>query len=113
MYTITRRSEHLPPGERTALVEGEPYGAGVSFFWTDAAPGEGPPRHHHPYAETWVVLAGTASATADEETFDFAAGDIVTVLPGTVHRFEATGTDRLHMLCIHPSPRVVEEEVDG
>ena len=38
--------------------EGAAHGSEVSFFVVDDAPGEGPALHHHPYSETFVVIAG-------------------------------------------------------
>lgn len=41
--------------------EGEPYGAGISFFLGSLEPGNGPGLHQHPYAETCIVLSGQAA----------------------------------------------------
>ena len=45
--------------------EGEPYGAGVSFFLGNLPPGKGPGLHQHPYAETCIVLSGQAAMVVD------------------------------------------------
>ena len=112
MHTVTRRSEHLQEGGRTALFEGKGFGSGVTFFWVDNAPGEGPPLHRHPYSETWAVISGSAVVTADGEVVEVSEGDIMVIGPGTPHKFQATGTERLHMVCMHDSPHLVEEELD-
>ncbi|WP_043498402.1 cupin domain-containing protein [Georgenia sp. SUBG003] len=113
MHHRTTRAEHLAEGSRTAIVEGEPIGSGVSFFWVDAAPGEGPPLHRHPYPETWAVLAGTGEASIDGEGVALREGDVVVVGAGSAHRFRGTGEGRLRMMCMHASPRIVEEQLEG
>ena len=54
------------PGESAGLFEGAAHGSAVSFFVVDAAPGEGPARHSHPYCETFLLQGGCArfSSTA-------------------------------------------------
>jgi mannose-6-phosphate isomerase-like protein (cupin superfamily) len=84
----------------------------VSFFWVDAAPGAGPEFHRHPYTETWVVLGGRALVEADGESVVVREGHVATVGAGTVHRFRAMGEERLHMVCIHASPEIIQEFVD-
>jgi len=69
--------------------------------------GQGPDLHTHPYAEAFVVLAGTARFTAGEEQVEVAAGHVVVVPPETVHGFKnVTDGETLHVVSIHPSPKV-------
>jgi hypothetical protein len=42
-------------GGSAGRFEGAPYGSDVSFFVVDAALGDGPALHRHPYSETFVV----------------------------------------------------------
>ncbi|MBX9245590.1 cupin domain-containing protein [Actinotalea ferrariae] len=97
---------------RTSRFEGEEYGSEVSFFLVDSDPGQGPSLHRHPYTETWVVLEGEATVTADGEEHHAAAGDILVVGAGTHHKFVATGTGPLRMACIHGSPRMIQENLE-
>lgn len=97
---------------RTARFDGEAYGSGVSFFLVDNDPGEGPDLHRHPYTETWVVRSGRALITADGEQVEAEAGDILVVGAGTHHKFRNLGPGRLEMMCIHASPRIIQEDLD-
>ena len=75
----------LHPGDQRkgaiALVEfeGQPYGAGVSFFSGDLEPGKGLQLHKHPYAETCIVRPGRAAMTVDGEEVVAGPGDIVVI----------------------------------
>ncbi len=110
MITITNREAVQAPDSITALFTGADHQADISFFWVDSPPGEGQEFHWHPYAETWVVLHGEALIdTQDEDTRRAYPGDIVTVVAETIHRYRTGGDVNLRMICIHPSPRVIEE----
>ena len=85
--------------------EGEPFGAGVSFFIGDVEPGKGPPLHAHPYSEICIVRSGRAAMTIDGEEVIAGPGDIVVIGAGTPHRFVAIGDERLVAICIHASSR--------
>ncbi|MBO1752486.1 cupin domain-containing protein [Actinotalea sp. BY-33] len=111
MLTVVRSAE-LPASGRTALFEGEGYGSGVSFFLVDTPPGGGPVLHKHPYSETWVVRAGAVRITADGVDTLAGPGDIAVVPPETPHKFLNVGEDRLEMICIHASPRILQENLE-
>ena len=89
--------------------EGEPYGAGVSFFLGNIEPGKGPGLHQHPYAETCIVLSGKAAMVIGGEEVAAGAGDIVIIGPATPHRFTAIGDEPLNMIGIHHTDRFVIE----
>jgi mannose-6-phosphate isomerase-like protein (cupin superfamily) len=109
MHSVIRAGERdVSPG-RTVTFEGEPYGSGVSFFLVDNEPGQGPGLHRHPYSETWIVRSGEALITADGEEIEAGPGDIVVVGPETPHKFRNSGTERLDIVCIHASPRMIQE----
>jgi quercetin dioxygenase-like cupin family protein len=91
--------------------EGEPHGAGVSFFLGDLEPGQGPRLHKHPYPETCIVRSGHAAMTVDGKEIVAGPGDIVVIGPETPHRFAAIGDERLVALCIHAADRFVIEWV--
>ena len=112
MHTVIRAGELRRSRGGTITFEGEPYGSGVSFFLVDSAPGAGPELHRHPYAETWIVRSGTARFTADGEEIEAGPGDIVVVGPETPHKFKNAGEGRLDIVCIHASPRMIQEDLE-
>ena len=112
MLTRVHAEDLVQGSGRTARFEGRHHGSGVSFYLVDNDPGQGPGLHRHPYTETWVVRAGTVTVTADDETFEAVAGDILTVTAGTAHKFVNSGDGRLEMVCIHASPRMIQEELE-
>jgi mannose-6-phosphate isomerase-like protein (cupin superfamily) len=108
MFHVIPRGEQDQRPNRTILFEGGQYGAPISLFLVDNAPGEGPALHTHPYTETWIVRSGQAQFTVNRETIDANPGDIIVVNPETPHRFVNTGTGRLELTCIHASERVIQ-----
>ena len=112
MHRVIPAGELRPSAGGTVTFEGHSYGSGVSFFLVNNAPGEGPDLHRHPYSETWIVRSGMAGFTVDGERIEAGSGDIVVVGPETPHKFENIGTERLDIICIHPSPRFIEESLE-
>jgi len=100
------------PVNRTAKYEGEPYGSNTSFFLVDTDPGQGPGLHLHPYPETWVVLGGRVLFVVDGEEFEATTDALTTVPPETPHKFTAIGPGTLRMFCIHPSPRMIQVDLE-
>lgn len=113
MLTTARAADLTIGSGRTVKFEGEAYGSGVSFFLVDNQPGQGPDLHTHPYTETWVVLEGEVTVTADGVDHHAGVGDILVVGPETPHQFRATGDGALRMMCIHASPRILQEFIDA
>jgi mannose-6-phosphate isomerase-like protein (cupin superfamily) len=111
MQSVIRGFANRRDAGGTALFEGEPYRAGVSFFLVDAAPGAGPPLHRHPYPETWVIRSGRARFEIAGEEVEAGAGDVVVVEKDTPHRFEVVGPERLDTVCIHASERLIQENL--
>ncbi len=93
--------------------EGAPYGAGVSFFVGELAPGSGPGLHRHPYAETCIIHAGRAQMTVGGVETVAGPGDIVVIEPGVPHRFTAVGGEKLFAVAIHASDRFTIEWLGG
>lgn len=93
--------------------EGEPYGAGISFFLGNLEPGQGPGLHQHPYAETCIVFSGQAAMVIDGKEVVAGAGDIVVIEPVTPHRFTAIGDERLRMVAVHHTNRFVIEQLEN
>jgi mannose-6-phosphate isomerase-like protein (cupin superfamily) len=111
MYRILNRRDQRKGAIATVEFEGEPYGAGVSFFLGNLPPGKGPGLHQHPYAETCIVLSGQAAMVVDGEEVVAGAGDIVVIGPATPHRFTAIGDERLDMVCVHDTDLFVIENL--
>jgi mannose-6-phosphate isomerase-like protein (cupin superfamily) len=109
VFHLVGRTDPPAGPNRTVKFEGDPYGAGISFFLVDNEPGQGPELHQHPYPETWVVRAGRALITAGEEEVEAGPGDIGVVGPSTPHGFRSLGPGRLEMVCIHAADRMVTE----
>jgi mannose-6-phosphate isomerase-like protein (cupin superfamily) len=111
MFRIIRSGELQPNPGGTVQFEGESFGSGISFFLVNAEPGMGPALHKHPYSETWVVRSGKARITADGMDIEAGPGDIGVVGAETPHKFKNIGADRLDIICIHASPRMIQEWV--
>lgn len=112
MVTIVKSADLVVGAGRTGRFEGASHGAGVSFFLVDNDPGQGPVLHRHPYTETWLVRSGSVRITVGAETMDAIAGDILTVPAETTHKFVNSGTGPLRMVCIHASPRMIQENLE-
>ena len=111
MFHILGRSDQKKGAIAAVEFEGEPYGAGISFFLGNLPPGKGPGLHKHPYAETCIVLSGQAAMVVDGKEVVAGGGDIVVIGPDTPHRFTAIGEERLDMVCVHASNRFIIEPV--
>jgi mannose-6-phosphate isomerase-like protein (cupin superfamily) len=112
MYRVIPAGELQPSPGGTITFEGEPYGSGVSLFLVNNAPGAGPDLHRHPYSETWIVRSGRARITADGVDIEAGPGDIMVVSAGTPHKFKNIGDGRLEIICIHASPRIIQDELE-
>jgi mannose-6-phosphate isomerase-like protein (cupin superfamily) len=112
MYQVIPAGEQQRSPRGTVTFEGEPHGSGVSFFLVNNEPGDGPDLHRHPYSETWIVRSGRARITADGEDIEAGPGDIAVVGPETPHKFKNMGPGRLDIICIHASPRLIQEALE-
>jgi mannose-6-phosphate isomerase-like protein (cupin superfamily) len=112
MYRAIPAGELEPSPGGTITFEGEPYGSGVSFFLVHNQPGEGPDLHRHPYSETWIVRSGKARFTADDRELEAGPGDILVVGANTPHKFKNAGAERLDIVCIHASPKMIQENLE-
>ena len=111
MFHVLRRIDQRKGSIATVEFEGQPYGAGISFFVGNLSAGKGPGLHKHPYSETCIVLSGQAAMTVDGEEIVASAGDIVVIAPASPHRFTAIGDERLDMICVHASDRFIIERL--
>jgi mannose-6-phosphate isomerase-like protein (cupin superfamily) len=76
----------------------------------DNEPGQGPGLHRHPYSETWVVRAGRALITADEEVIE--ARPATSSSRPILRIFRNLGPGRLAIVCIHAAGRMITEWLD-
>ena len=111
MQVLRSHDLNLTPGG-TLIFEGHTFGSGVSFFAVNSAPGEGPGLHTHPYPETFLVRSGRVRFTFGSDTVDAEPGDVVVVEAGIPHAFKNSGTERLEILCMHPSPTFSQRWLD-
>ena len=57
--------------------------------------------HLHPYqTERFEILGGTIGMKVGRKKIEARYGDVVTVEPGTPHRFWNAGDDELHFVCV-------------
>jgi len=113
MFHVIPPTDQKRSDNGTVAFEGRPYGGGVSVFLVNAAPGEGPALHVHPYSETWVIHSGKARMTIDGAEVVAEAGDIVVVPPETPHCFKCIGPDRLVITCIHASDHFIQRWIEA
>jgi len=98
--------------ERAALFQGRDQ-APVSIFVLTYQRGQGPDLHLHPYPEVFLVQEGSAEFTAGDERLTVAGGHIVVVPAETPHGFKGTGDDTLRVVSVHPSPSVIQTNLEG
>lgn len=111
MVAITYvRSAELPRDVISRDFVGERFGGvGACVLFVDAAPGEGPQLHRHPYVEILIVLQGTSTFHDGAATRVVGAGEMAVVEAGQAHGFKNTGDGVLRQIDIHLSPRFQTE----
>ena len=98
----------LSPGG-TVKFEGANFDSPVSFFIARNLPGEGPNKHRHPYAETFVILEGEIEFIINGELSLIGPGSI-TVAPAMAwHEFKNRSDRRSLMVNIHPGTEIIQE----
>jgi mannose-6-phosphate isomerase-like protein (cupin superfamily) len=100
-------------GDGANELQGYRLGAGISFIVVNAPPGGGPRLHRHPYEEVFVVLEGTATFTAGDETVEVKGGQVVVVPAGVAHKFVNSGSGRLRQVDIHADGRFATEWLES
>lgn len=112
MYKVVQEIDlELRPGGTIKFV-GKPHGSGVSFFHVKSPPGTGASLHIHPYPETWVVLNGKVRFNVGGEDIEAGSGNILVGPANVPHKFTNIGTDLLEAICIHPSPVIIQEDLE-
>jgi quercetin dioxygenase-like cupin family protein len=98
------------PGNLIGRFEGKEHGSSVSFFVGTFDAGTGPGLHRHPYDETFIVEAGSATFTVGDETFELQAGQIAVVAANTPHKF--VSGEGFRLISIGPSDQMEQENLD-
>jgi quercetin dioxygenase-like cupin family protein len=92
----------LDPGSFSAELQGRDHGGpGVSLILVEAAPGDGPGLHSHPYAEIIIVQEGEVAFSDGRRTREVGPGNVVIIPPGEPHAFRNTGAGPLRQVDIH------------
>jgi quercetin dioxygenase-like cupin family protein len=99
------------PGNLIGRFEGKEHGSSISFFVGTFDAGTGPGLHLHPYDETFIVEAGSATFTVDGETFELGAGQIVVVPANTPHKF--VSGEGFRLISISPADHMRQEDLEG
>jgi mannose-6-phosphate isomerase-like protein (cupin superfamily) len=84
-------------------------GVGACVLFVDAAPGQGPRLHRHPYVEILIVIEGTSTFDDGESKQEVGAGAMAVVDAGQAHGFVNNGPGVLKQIDIHLSPRFITE----
>ena len=82
-------------------------GVGLSFFLIDSLPGAGPDLHAHPYMEVFVVHEGEATFVVGDQSLVAVGGQVVVAPADRPHKFHNSGSARLRITNLHPSPRTI------
>ena len=97
------------PGNLIGRFEGREHGSSVSFFIGTFPSGTGPGLHTHPYDETFIVEAGSATFTIGDETVELSAGQIAVVPAETPHRF--VSGDGFRLISITASDHMIQNDL--
>jgi quercetin dioxygenase-like cupin family protein len=84
-------------------------GVDACVLFVDAAPGEGPRLHRHPYVEILIVLEGVSTFRDGVGTREVRAGEMAVVEANQAHGFVNSGEGTLRQIDIHLSPRFITE----
>jgi quercetin dioxygenase-like cupin family protein len=84
-------------------------GVDACVLFVDAAPGEGPRLHRHPYVEILIVLEGVSTFRDGVGTHEVRAGEMAVVEANQAHGFVNSGEGTLRQIDIHLSPRFITE----
>jgi mannose-6-phosphate isomerase-like protein (cupin superfamily) len=111
-YRMVKAADlELRPGG-TVKFEGGDYGFGSSFFHVKVEPGQGASLHVHPYPETWIVIRGRVRFTVGGEPIEPGEGNMVVAGKEIPHKFVNIGSGPLEMVCLHPSERIIQEDLE-
>jgi mannose-6-phosphate isomerase-like protein (cupin superfamily) len=99
---VTLELSDLARGPTAFLFEGfRQAGVDVSIFVTRTPPGRAVELHVHPYAETFLLLAGRGRWTRGDETVELEPEGMLVVPPDTPHGFRNVGDVPLLVVSVH------------
>ena len=98
------------PGNLIGRFEGRDYGSSVSFFIGTFRERHRPSLHRHPYDETFIVEAGSATFTIAGDTVELRAGQIAVVPAGTPHKF--VSGEGFRLISITPADHMTQEDLE-
>jgi mannose-6-phosphate isomerase-like protein (cupin superfamily) len=99
---VTLELSDLALGPTAYLFEGFPRaGVDISIFVTRTPPGRAVELHVHPYAGTFLLLAGRGRWTRGEETVELEPEGMLVVPPDTPHGFRNIGDAPLLVVSVH------------
>ena len=105
---LEHRTVQRPWGAYTVLEEGH----GYKVKRIEVMPGKRLSLQlHHQRSEHWVVIAGTARVTRDEEVYDLQAGMSTGIPQETPHRLENPGKTLLEIIEIQNGPYLGEDDI--
>jgi mannose-6-phosphate isomerase-like protein (cupin superfamily) len=100
--SVTLELSDLALGPTAFLFEGFPRaGVDISIFVTRTPPGRAVELHVHPYAETFLLLAGRGRWTRGEETVELEPEGMLVVPPDTPHGFRNVSDVPLLVVSVH------------
>jgi quercetin dioxygenase-like cupin family protein len=97
--------DELPFSVIARELVGRDHGVGVCVLLVEAAPGDGPSLHKHPYEEILIVQEGRARFVLGDEEREVGAGEIVIAPADVPHAFTNIGDGPLRQIDIHVSPQ--------
>jgi quercetin dioxygenase-like cupin family protein len=104
------RTDGLPKDVISRDFIGEQHGGvGACVLFVDAAPGQGPRLHRHPYVEILIVLEGVSTFDDGTAKRIVQAGEMAIVDADQAHAFVNSGEGTLRQIDIHLSPGFVTE----
>jgi mannose-1-phosphate guanylyltransferase/mannose-6-phosphate isomerase len=106
---VSHREVHRPWGTYDSVEAG----AGYQVKRLSVKPGGAMSlqRHRH-RAEHWVVVAGIARITCDDEVFELRANESTYIPVGSKHRIENPGSETLHIIEVQTGDYLGEDDIE-
>lgn len=109
-HIINRDAWAATPEGWKGELQGGAYGSSICVIFNfQPTPGGGPRLHKHPYAETFIIRAGTGLFTVGDEQITATAGQILVVPADTPHKFTSLGPGPLETIDIHENGTFITE----
>jgi mannose-6-phosphate isomerase-like protein (cupin superfamily) len=112
MIRVLKQSELPSDALAHEFIGAQHGGVGACVIFVDAAPGQGPGLHRHPYVELLIVIEGTATFDDGKSKRPVSSGEMVVVDKDQPHGFVNSGRTRLRQIDIHLSPRFITDWLD-